>query len=232
MSASPPFDVKAVLFDAYGTLFDVYSIGQGADTLFPGQGQALAALWRDKQIDYTRLRTLCDRYADFWQCTGDALTYACRRLGLALSPPQHAWLMQQYTQLRTFDDVAPTLQALRGLGLPLAILSNANADMLSANVQSAGIGPLFDRLLSVDAVRKFKTAAEAYQLGPAAFGCAAADLLFVSSNGWDIAGATWFGYTTFWVNRAALPPEELGVQAHAEGRSLAELLPQLAPPLP
>jgi 2-haloacid dehalogenase len=227
MSAPLRNPIKAIAFDAYGTLFDVFSIAVLADAQFPGHGKALAELWRDKQIDYTRLRSLCNRYADFWQCTRDALTFSCRKLGLDATAAQSEALLREYAELAVFPEVKGVLQSLRAMHMPLAILTNANPEMLATATGAAGIGELFDHLLSVDRVRKFKTAPEAYQLGPDAFGCPAGEILFVSSNGWDIAGATWFGYQSFWINRAGNPPEELGVRAHGEGRSLDELIPFL-----
>lgn len=215
--------VQAVAFDAYGTLFDVYAVGALAEQLFPGHGPALAALWRDKQLEYARVRTMCDRYADFRQVTGDALDHACDRLGLRLEQEGRARLMGQYERLPAFDDVLPALRRLRSAGLPLAILSNGTPAMLDGAIAAAGLDGLFDHVLSVDAVRRFKTDPAAYRLGPDAFGCPAQRILFVSSNGWDVCGATWFGYTTFWMNRAGLPPERLGVQPSAEGRRMADL---------
>lgn len=216
--------IQAIVFDAYGTLFDVYSIGALAEKRFPGRGEALATLWRDKQIEYTRLRTMCSMYKPFWEVTQDALVFSCKKLGLALDfDAQHA-LMAQYAKLPPFPENLGVLDQLRSQGFKLAILSNGNPQMLEAVVKAAGMQSHFQHLLSVDSVRKFKTAPEAYQLGTDMFGLPAKNILFVSSNCWDVCGATWFGYTTFWVNRAAAPLEELGVAPHAEGRSLTDLL--------
>lgn len=215
--------IKAVAFDAYGTLFDVYSIGALAEEIFPGRGEALAALWREKQIDYTRLRTLCGRYADFWAITGDALQFACETLGLSLGALQQDRLMQQYAKLVAFPENLAALQRMKRQGLPLAILSNGTPAMLASAIATAGMSDVFDHVLSVDPVKKFKTAPEAYQLAPDAFGCPAAEILFVSSNGWDVCGATWFGFTTFWINRAGRPLERLGVTPTATGRSMNDV---------
>jgi 2-haloacid dehalogenase len=215
--------IRAVAFDAYGTLFDVYSIRDAAERLFPGRGDAVAQLWRDKQLEYTRVRTLCDRYATFWQCTADALAFSARKLGLDMSAVQRDELLAQYFQLKAFDDCAPALGALRAMGLKLAVLSNGNPEMLDAAVAANGLRGYFDHLLSAHSVRRFKTAPEVYGLGLEALGCNAEEILFASSNGWDVAGATWFGFTTFWVNRSAQPMEEL-TAPHAEGRSLHDLV--------
>jgi 2-haloacid dehalogenase len=216
--------IKAIAFDAYGTLFDVYSVGTLAEELFPGFGAELAALWRDRQIEYTRIRTMSGQYADFWQITGDALEFACERLGLPLTGRARERLMGQYARLPPFPENLAALQQLRAQAIPLAILSNGTPGMIANAVSAAGMDGLFAHLLSVDGVRRFKTAPEAYQLGPDAFGCPAQDILFVSSNAWDACGATWFGYTTFWVNRAGAPLERLGVRPTAEGRTLSDVV--------
>ncbi|SPB16561.1 haloacid dehalogenase [Caballeronia novacaledonica] len=225
---------RAVIFDAYGTLFDVHSVVAAAEQLFPGHGDALSQLWRQKQIEYTQLRTLADpsgaHYEPFWNITIDALRYAAARLGLAdaLTLPAEKRLMDEYACLSAFPDTVPALRQLRErFAIPLAILSNGNPPMLDVAVKSAGMSGLFDHVLSVDAVRAYKPAAAAYALGTRAFGASQAqarDIVFVSSNGWDVAGATWFGYTTFWINRAALPVEELGVAPDGSGRGMDELI--------
>ena len=216
--------IRAVAFDAYGTLFDVYSVGALAEQLFPGNGDSLAALWRLKQIEYTFLRTLSDRYLPFLEVTADALTYSAKKLDLGMTDTQHRQLMNQYACLSPFPENLAALRALRELGVPLAVLSNGTPEMLDVAIKSAGMTGLFDHVLSVDAVRQYKTAAAAYQLGPDAFGCSPREILFVSSNGWDAAGATWFGYTTFWINRGGQPAEELGVSPCAIGRGLGEVV--------
>jgi 2-haloacid dehalogenase len=215
---------KAILFDAYGTLFDVYAIAAEAERQFPGQGTALANLWRDKQIEYTRLRTLSDTYQPFDVVTRDALQFACAKLGLLLHPQAQAQLMAQYNQLAPFPENLNVLIELKRDGIALAILSNGNLEMLEPVIQAAGMNGVFSHVLSADSVKKFKTAFEVYRLGTSTMGVAAEDCLFVSSNGWDICGAAWFGYQTFWVNRAAAPLEMLGVTPNGEGRSLTDLL--------
>ena len=216
--------IQAIIFDAYGTLFDVYSIGALAERLFPGRGAALAELWRDKQIEYTRLRTLSNTYKPFWEVTQDALIFTCRKLGLDLSLDAQNQIMGQYAKLQAFPENLSVLRALRDQGKKLAILSNGNPDMLDAAVHAAGFQDLLNAVLSVHAVQKFKTAPEAYQLGPDTFGLSAKDMLFVSSNAWDVCGAAWFGYQTFWVNRANAPMEELGVTPNGSGSTPNDLL--------
>jgi 2-haloacid dehalogenase len=221
--------VRAILFDAYGTLFDVYSIGALAERFYPGKGAALAELWRDKQIQYSQLRTLCSTYKPFWEVTQDALIFACRNLGLDLKLEAQNRMMGQYAKLQPFPENLAVMRELKAMGLRLAILSNGNPEMLHAVVRSAGMEDLFSHVLSVDTVKKFKTAPEAYQLGTDMLGMAARDILFVSSNCWDVCGASWFGYKTFWVNRANAPMDELGVTPHGQGRLLSELPAFLAP---
>ena len=221
---SPP---RAVLFDAFGTLFDVYGVGQLADRLFPGQGAALAVLWRDKQIEYTRLVTTSNHgahYRPFWDLTRAGLRYACKRLGLALTADREAQLMDQYRALPAFPENAQVLQALRARGVTTGILSNGDPPMLQAAVRSAGLDGLLDHVLSVDGIRKYKTHPDAYALGPQATGVPAADILFVSCNGWDALAATWWGYRTLWVNRYGLPFEELETQPTRTGRDLNDVL--------
>jgi 2-haloacid dehalogenase len=220
---APGQTASGILFDAYGTLFDVYSLGLLAEELFPGHGTALAILWRDKQVDYSRLRTLCDRYVDFLTITGDALRHSCARLRLDLSEDKCQRLLGQYVRLTAYPEVLPALERLRAHGIPLAILSNGSPGMLESAISIAGMSGLFTHILSADKVHKFKTAPEVYQLGVDAFSCPAGHLVFVSSNGWDACCATWFGYRTFWVNRVGDPVEQLGILPTGEARSMNDL---------
>ena len=218
---------KAVLFDAYGTLFDVYSVGLLAEQLFPGQGQALGVLWRDKQIEYTRLVTTSDHgkhYQPFWELTRAGLRYACKRLALPLTQDSEERLMNQYRHLSAFPENREVLTALKDRGVATGILSNGDPAMLGIAVRSAGLEGLLDHVLSVDTVRKYKTHPDAYQLGLQATGLAARQVAFVSSNSWDALAASWFGYRTLWVNRYQLPFEELGTQPERTGSSLRDVL--------
>jgi 2-haloacid dehalogenase len=224
-----PLPARAIAFDAYGTLFDVHSVRAHADALFPGQGDALSQLWRTKQLEYTWLRAASDRYVDFWRVTEDALHYAANRLGLALSHAARAQLMDEYLRLSTFPEVSEVLNQLKRSGHGLAVLSNGSPAMLGSLIGHAGLDDLFDHVLSVDAVKTYKTDFRAYRLGTHAFNLNPREIVFVSSNGWDVSAATWFGFRSFWVNRAGLPREELGVAPEGEGASLAELPAFLAP---
>ena len=218
---------RAVLFDAYGTLFDVYSVGLLAEQLFPGQGQALGVLWRDKQIEYTRLVTTSnggEHYRPFWELTRAGLRYACKRLGLDLTAEREERLMNQYRHLSAFPENREVLQALKKRGIVTGILSNGDPSMLDVAVKSAGLEDLLDHVISVDSIRKYKTHPDAYALGPQATGLAAPQIAFVSCNSWDALAATWYGYQTLWVNRYALPFEELGTQPTRTGSSLRDVL--------
>jgi 2-haloacid dehalogenase len=230
MSAITALSPQAVIFDAYGTLFDVHSVVAAAEQMFPGHGDALSQLWRQKQIEYTQLRTLADpaggRYQPFWNVTLDALRFAAHKLGVTLNQAAEKRLMDEYACLSAFPDAVPALKRLREQrpALGLAILSNGNPQMLDIAVKSAGMTGLFDHVLSVDAVRAYKPAPAAYSLGTQAFGVAAREIVFVSSNGWDASGANWFGYTVFWLNRQDAPAEQLGGTPHGAGRSMNDLL--------
>ncbi len=222
--------IKAIAFDAYGTIFDVHSIAVLADEFFPGRGAELSALWRVKQIDYTRLRTMSDRYVPFCDVTRDALTHSARALGLALDEDTTTALMSQYDHLDVFADAASALRSLKARGMRMAILSNGDPAMLEAIVGNNDVlDGVFDHLLSVDSVGRFKTAPEAYELGPLAFDCLASEILFVSSNCWDACGAAWYGYTTFWINRAGMPLEELGVVPSGVGRTMHDVIAFVEP---
>ncbi|MCE1186903.1 haloacid dehalogenase type II [Zoogloea sp.] len=216
--------IQAVVFDAFGTLFDVYSVGLLAEQLYPGKGNQLAELWRAKQIEYSFIRSLSGQYKPFWQITQDGLDYAAARLGLPLDAARRTQLMNQYACLSPFPESLGALRSLKAAGLPLGILSNGTREMLDVAIKSAGMHGLFEHVLSADAVRSYKTSAAAYQMGPDAFGCPAERILFVSSNGWDAAGATWFGYTTFWINRNGLPQENLDVAPDGSGYTMDDLV--------
>ncbi len=224
--------IRLVVFDAYGTLFDVYSISSLAESLFPGQGQALSVLWRDKQIEYSRLISLSDpmnpmgsrHYQSFWDLTRLGLQYACQRLELELTPAKQKRLMDQYAQLTPFPENLAVLEALQSLQIPAAILSNGSPDMLQAAVSSAGMVHVIDKVLSVDEVRQFKTSPQSYGLVADHYKVDIREVLFVSSNSWDALGATWFGFKSFWVNRQGMPFETLGPRPTYSGRSLRDIL--------
>ena len=225
MDASPPPAApRAVLFDAYGTLFDVYSVSLLAEQLFPGFGERLSVLWRDKQIDYTRLTSMSGQYRPFWDLTRAGLRFAAQRLGLALDATSEDRLMNQYRHLSSFPENREVLAELKARGVPAGILSNGDPEMLGVAVKRAGFSGLLAHVISVHALRKFKTDPATYALGTQALNLPAKDILFVSSNGWDAIGATWFGYTTLWVNRFSLPLEQLDTAPTRTGTSLRDVL--------
>jgi len=215
---------RAVLFDAYGTLFDVYSVGAAAERLFPGAGERLVVLWRDKQIEYTRLTSMSGQARSFAECTRAGLRYAARRFDLALDDGAERELMGAYERLAPFAENRAVLVELRGRGIRAGILSNGDPGMLEAVVRHAGFAELLDPLLSVEGTGRFKTDPATYALGTQALGLAADEIVFVSSNCWDAIGATWFGYTTLWVNRFSLPLDDLGAQPTRIGSQLTVVL--------
>jgi 2-haloacid dehalogenase len=228
---------KAVVFDAYGTLFNVHAIQELSETIFEGQGAAIAILWRDKQIEYTRLITQSDPhnpqgsqyYLPFRVITERALEFALKRLKLSYDASHVSALMAQYDELTAFPENLGVLQKIKSAGLTTAILSNGSPDMLASAVQSAGMVDCLDHVISVDAIKQFKTSPESYALVEKTFlkhglTIDKNDVLFVSSNAWDIVGASWFGFKTFWVNRQGLPFETIGNKPDFAGSNLNDVL--------
>jgi 2-haloacid dehalogenase len=182
---------------------------------------ALSQLWRAKQLEYTWLRSLMGRYEDFESVTRAALRYACRALGLALTDQAQAALMQEYLRLSLYPEVLAALSALKGRRL--AILSNGSPGMLDAVVGNAGVASAFDAVVSVDRLRIFKPHPSVYQLAVDALGVGKEQIAFISSNFWDVSGATSFGFHTFWINRTGAQPDELGFSPAAVLVKLDEL---------
>lgn len=213
--------MRAAIFDVFGTLLDVYSVTRRAEELFPGYGTKLAMLWRDKQLDYSKLRALAGRYESFSRITREALEYSLDALQLPAEGKLQP-LLDEYRRLAPFVDVQPTLSQLHKAGVRLAVLSNGDREMLETALVNSGLHRYIDLVLSADQVQTFKPSASIYALGPRAFKLAPAEILFVSSNGWDACGAAWYGYTSFWVNRLGLPLERLGIAPNGIGSTLAE----------
>jgi 2-haloacid dehalogenase len=212
--------VEAVVFDAYGTLFDVTSLADACGAV-ASDGPAFAALWRAKQLEYTWLRTLMGRYAPFSTVTAEALGYALRRHGLAPDEATRRDLLAAWLRLVPFPDVPG---ALAGLGsLPLAILSNGDPEMLAPLLAHAGLRGAFRHVLSADAARAYKPDPRVYALAPAALGLPAGRILFVSANAWDAVGAKACGFRVAWCNRAGQPLDPHGPAPDAELRDLGEL---------
>jgi 2-haloacid dehalogenase len=212
--------VRGYVFDAYGTLFDVNAVVEAGRAL-TSDPLALSLAWRQKQLEYTWLRSLMGRYEDFWKVTEDALRWAIARLDLTAAEPDLRRLMDAYLSLACFPEVPATLASLAGR--PRVILSNGAPTMLAAAVSSSGLAPHLDHVLSVDAVKTYKPSPRVYALAPQALQIEARDLLFVSSNAWDVAGAKSFGYQVAWCNRTSAPEEYLGVKADYVIRSLTDL---------
>ena len=213
--------LKAVVFDAYGTLFDVHSVVTLADTLYPGRGGALSQLWRAKQLEYTWLRSLMGSYVDFSAITKSALDYASAVLDLPLDAAGSARLMAAYDNLALFADARAALPGLAGL--KLAILSNGSPAMLGPLVENAGLDNVLNAVISVDEVKIYKPDPRVYRLAPDRLGVAVSEIAFVSSNYWDAAGAKTFGFRVFWINRAGARPDALGAVPDRTLRALTEL---------
>jgi 2-haloacid dehalogenase len=180
--------------------------------------------WRIRQFEYTWLRTLSDHYVDFWQSTEDALTFAAESLGIPLPQGSLERLMGTYLELKVWPDVPAALESLRSAGIRLVFLSNLTARMLDAAITNSGLRGVFEPHLSTDRVRAYKPDPRAYAMALAAFGATHEQIVFCASAGWDAAGAKWFGYPTFWVNRSGQPVEQLGVRPDGIGAGMADFV--------
>jgi 2-haloacid dehalogenase len=218
-----PPHYTAIAFDGF-PLIDPRPVSARAEELFPGRGAVLMEAWRVRQFEYTWLRTLSRRYADFWRVTEDALVVAARAAGLDLPPNARERLMQTFLELTVWPDVPEALHALRGMGVRMAFLANPTERMLEAPIRNAGLEGVLEAPLSVDRVQAYKPDPSAYQMGVDAFGRAAQDIVFAASASWDAAGAKAFGYTSFWVNRAKSPVEALGADPDGIGAGMADLV--------
>jgi 2-haloacid dehalogenase len=202
--------IDALVFDAYGTLFDVESVRARCEALWPGQGAVVSRTWRSKQLEYSWLRSLMERYVDFETLTADALRYTCESLSLDCAATDVEQLLVVYRNLTVFPDA---VAALRSTGnLKRAILSNGSPAMLQAVVRNGGLEDLFDAVLSVDPLRVYKPHPRVYKLAVDTLQVDPGQIGFVSANGWDICGARSFGFQTFWINRNAARNEYLGVK--------------------
>jgi 2-haloacid dehalogenase len=215
--------IQAILFDAF-PIFDPRPVFALAEELFPGKGLELSNEWRTRQFEYTWLRTVSRQYVDFWQVTEDSLVFAAKKLKLEVSQSQRERLLNAYLTLKTWPDVPQALTTLKDAGLRLAFLSNFTPRMLESAIKTSGLGSMFEHVLSTDSVKTYKPESRAYQMGIDAFKIPREAMLFVAFAGWDAAGAKWFGYPTFWVNRLNQPVEELGVVPDATGTNLADLV--------
>jgi 2-haloacid dehalogenase len=199
--------IKAVVFDAYGTLFDIQSVASITEQAFPGYGEIITQIWRIKQLEYTWLRSLMRRYEDFSVITRDSLAYTLRCLGLQSDPAVFEHIMDKYLHLDLYSDATATLAAMQGR--KLAILSNGSTVMLNALVRNSGLDRVLDATISIDSQKIFKPSPEAYSLIEARLGVPPADVLFVSSNPWDACGAKAFGLNVAWIERVT--PEAMAL---------------------
>ncbi len=217
----PP--LRAIVFDAYGTLFDVHSVIALCEQLWPGKGAALSQLWRSKQLEYTWQRSLMRRYEDFARVTEGALRYACAALGLQIDEERRRRLMDAYRTLATFPEVRNALAELKSMKLRLAILSNGSPAMLRPLTSNAGLRGLIGAVISVDQRKIYKPSPAVYRLAVGRLRAPKTAIGFVSSNCWDACGAKSFGFRTFWINRGSAPVDELGAAPDHVIKGLDEL---------
>ena len=218
--------IKACVFDAYGTLFDVHSAVGVHRAALGDKADAVSVTWRDKQLQYTWLRSLMGAHQEFWSVTGDALDFALDAHGVADAALREA-LMQAYLELKPYPEVADALRGLKANGFKLAILSNGSPKMLAAAVDNAGLAALFDAVLSVEDVGIYKPDRRVYQLACDRFAVAANEITFLSSNAWDVRGAANFGFQVVWINRFSQPADRLPGEPKGMIKSLDQLAPLL-----
>ena len=215
--------IKAIAFDGF-PIIDPRPVAARTEEIFPGKGVELGNAWRTRQFEYTWLRTLGGQYADFWQVTEESLMFAAKLLKIELSADQRDQLLQSYLGLKAWPDVLPALKQLRDAGIRMAFLSNLTDTMLDAAVKNSGLEGFLEGHLSTDKVSAFKPDPRAYQMGLDAFNLKKEEVAFAAFAGWDAAGARWFGYPTFWVNRLNAPVEELNVVPDGIGSGLGDLV--------
>ena len=215
--------IKAIAFDGF-PITDPRPVFAKVEELFPAQGRALNEAWRTRLFEYTWLRTLGGRYVDFWHVSEQSLIHAAKASGVELGSDQRAAIMQTWLSLKAWPDVLPALKQLKAAGIRMAFLANLTAPMLDAVVKNSALEDFFEPHLSTDRVGAFKPAPAAYQMGVDAFKLAKEEIVFAAFAGWDVAGAKWFGYPTFWVNRANAPGEELDAIPDGVGPGMADLV--------
>jgi 2-haloacid dehalogenase len=221
-AARPEGGIQAIAFDGFA-IIDPRRVAMRAEAMFPGRGNSLMAAWRTQQFGYAWLRTMGGHYLDFWRVTEDALEAAAHSLGLPIKTEQRDQLMHVWLELKAWPDAGPVLERLKARGLKLVFLSNFTAAMLDAAVRNSSLDGLFEAHLSTDRVQAYKPDPRAYRMALDAFGLARTEIAFVAFAGWDVAGAKWFGYPTYWANRSGVPADQLGVAADAEARDLSGL---------
>ena len=222
-SAEGPLRFKAVAFD-YFVIFDPNSIVPAVDAAFPGRGKEFVNLWRTRQFEYAWIRSMTNRYVDFFRVTEDALVYTANALRLDLTPERKTSLLNAYMHLKPWPDAEASLRKLKEAGVRVITIANFSPAMLRSNADGAHLTDLFDELLSTDANHTYKPDPRAYELGMKRLNLRKEDIVFAAFGGWDAAGAKAFGYPTFWVNRLDLPAEELGVTPDGTSNTFAGLL--------
>ncbi|MEM7368067.1 MAG: haloacid dehalogenase type II [Bacteroidota bacterium] len=223
MPLSLPTSIKSIVFDAYGTLFDVQTLDAFLKEHYGDKSQPINAIWRQKQLQYTWLRSLMGRYEPFSNVTTDALRYACQVQGEVLSASLEQQLVQRYYTLQAFPDTLSSLGKLAS-SVQLAVLSNANPEMLEQAVHHNGLHPFLTHILSVDSIQMYKPIPAVYDLATQAFGLEKEEIVFVSSNTWDVAGAKSAGLRVIWLNRYNGNLEELGIEPDWQISSLEEII--------
>lgn len=214
---------KAIAFD-YFVIFDANSIIPSIEKVFPGKGADFARMWRTKQFEYSFLRSITNRHADFFKVTEDALIYTAEAMKLDLGSEARRELLDAYLRLKPWPDAVDALRRLKASGIKIITISNFSQEMLRSNADRAGITALFDELLSTEVNGTYKPEPNAYELGMQRLNLKKEDILFAAFGGWDAYGAKTFGYTTYWVNRFNLPLEKLGVQADQSSNNMEGLL--------
>jgi len=214
---------KAVAFDGF-PIVDSRPVFAKVEELFPDKGRALNEAWRTRLFEYTWLRTLGGHYEDFWHVAAQSLIFAAKASGVDLTADQRNAVMQTWLTLKAWPDVEPALRELKAAGIRMAFLSNLTAPVMDAVVKNSGLEEFFEPHLSTDRVKAFKPAPVAYQMGPDAFKLPKEEIAFAAFAGWDVAGAKWFGYPTFWVNRAKMPLEELDAVPDGVGTGMSDLV--------
>jgi len=201
--------IQALVFDVYGTLFDVHSVKEQAEALYPDHGEAISKRWREKQLEYSFLRQLNGQYVPFSQVTQDALRYTLLELKLHVTEEQITTLMETYLTLDVYPEVSSVLETMADKRL--VVFSNGSHDMLDPLIEQSGLADRFEHLVSVDDIKQYKPAPASYMHALNTLGLKREEILFMSSNGWDITGAKSFGFKTAWINRNGLPFEELNL---------------------
>ena len=204
--------IKSFVFDAYGTLFDVFSVKEECEELFPSKGDQISQTWRQKQLEYSYLRQMMGKYRPFSNVTRDALRYAVEDAGANLSHSNEEQLLEAYKKLNVYDEVPQVLKELKEEGMTLAIFSNGSHDMLDPLVEHSPLAEYLDHIISADDIKQYKPTPASYTHALDSLDLTRGEILFMSSNGWDISGAKNFGFNTAWINRNEKPVEQLELE--------------------